>query len=121
MSPCGTYYISKDNDTTRTIATTIGLDDWKVLNDIEFNRRFYTKLTGNMLFKQGTVVKIPTNLCSRWKLDKAVDNHVEQLKAMATCSKCLKKEQPGDRDEMLLCDGECIEMTFVAIYDILCC
>ena len=71
-----------------------------------------------MLFKQGTVVKIPTNLCSKWKLDKAVDNHVEQLKAMATCSKCLKKEQPGDRDEMLLCDGKCVgnDLCCIIIY-----
>lgn len=38
-------------------------------------------------------------------VDNMIDNHVEEVKAMATCSKCLKKEQPGDVDQMLLCDG----------------
>ncbi|KAL7541871.1 hypothetical protein ACHAXR_011300 [Thalassiosira sp. AJA248-18] len=127
VSPCGTYYISNNNDTTMSIAAAIGLDDWKQFNTVEFNRRFYNKLTGRMVFKQGTVLKIPTQLCSKWKLTKVIDNHVEELAAMATCSKCLKKEQPGDKDAMLLCDGcdleihvSCAGLTDVPKGDFLC-
>ena len=46
---------------------------------------------------------------------------------MATCSKCLKKEQPGDADEILLCDGcdleihvSCAGLTTVPLGDWLC-
>ena len=75
------------------------------MNDIEFNKRFYGQITGNMTLKRDTVIKIPTSQCSKWKLSKLVDNQIEEIKAMATCFKCLIKEQPDDTDEMLLCDG----------------
>ena len=64
MSPCRTYYISNNNDTTISIAASIGLEDWKVLNDIEFNQRFYNWLTGGTVFKAGTILKIPPQLVS---------------------------------------------------------
>mmetsp|Transcript_32798 Transcript_32798/g.68981 ORF Transcript_32798/g.68981 Transcript_32798/m.68981 type:complete len:1630 (-) Transcript_32798:512-5401(-) len=127
ISPCENYYISNNNDCFKNIADKIGLDDWKVLNGVEFNTKFYGALKANTLLKQGTIVKIPTLLCSKWKLSKLVDNHVEEVKTMATCSKCLKKEQPNDMDEILLCDGcdleihmSCAGLTKIPIGDWLC-
>jgi hypothetical protein len=63
VSPCLTYYVANNNDTYIEIAGMIGLNgSWKLLNDVEFNKRFYGVLTGNTLLKSHTVVKIPTNL-----------------------------------------------------------
>ena len=47
-----------------SIAAALGMDDWKDLNKIDFNTRFYGKMTGKMLFKKGTVIKIPPTLVS---------------------------------------------------------
>ena len=38
-------------------------------------------------------------------MGKMVDNYVAEVKALATCYKCLKKEDPNDVDDMLICDG----------------
>jgi hypothetical protein len=105
VSSCLTYYVASNNETLPKIAEKLGLSSWKILNDIEFNKRFYGKITGNMTFKRDTVIKIPTSQCSKWKLSKLVDNQIEEIKSMATCSKCLIKEKPDDTDEMLMCDG----------------
>ncbi|KAL7534170.1 hypothetical protein ACHAXR_005696, partial [Thalassiosira sp. AJA248-18] len=110
VSPCQHYYICKTNDCYHSIADKVGLDDWKALNGVEFNTVLYGVLTANTQFQRGTIVKIPTIQCSKWKLSKMVDNHAEEMKMFATCSKCLKKEQPDDMDEMLLCDGCDLEM-----------
>lgn len=56
-----------------------------------FNRFCYGILTARQQLQKGTIVKIPTALCSKWKLNKLVDNHVAEVKEMATCSKCHKK------------------------------
>jgi len=105
VSSCLTYYVASNNENLPKIAEKLGLSSWKLLNDIEFNKRFYGQITGNMTLKRDTVIKIPTSQCSKWKLSKLVDNQIEEIKAMATCSKCLVKEQHDDSDEMLMCDG----------------
>ena len=105
VSSCLTYYVANNGDSLSKIAEKIGLSSWKLLNDVEFNRRFYGVLTGRTILKRDTVIKIPTSLCSDWKLSKLVDNQIEDIKTMATCSKCLKKERPDDTEEMLMCDG----------------
>ena len=105
VSSCLTYYVASNNENLPKIAEKLGLSSWKLLNDIEFNKRFYGQITGHMTLKRDTVIKIPTSQCSKWKLSKLVDNQIEEIKAMATCSKCLVKEQHDDSDEMLMCDG----------------
>ncbi|KAL7550676.1 hypothetical protein ACHAWF_013896 [Thalassiosira exigua] len=106
VSPCRTYYITVNNDTLAAVAEKLGMEGgWSKLNDVAFNRRFYGKLTGKLMLKAGTILKIDPARCSTWKLNKLVDNRVEEVKAMATCSKCGAKERPGDADEILLCDG----------------
>lgn len=91
VSPCQNYYITKNNDSYNSIADTIGLDDWRALRDMEFNTNFYGQLNASTQFQKGTIIKIPTVKCSKWKLSKLIDNHEEEIKEMATCSKCLKK------------------------------
>ncbi|KAL9179984.1 hypothetical protein ACHAXT_007954 [Thalassiosira profunda] len=76
VSPCETYYIANNNDSYGLIADKVGLDDWKELNNVPFNKRFYGKLSARVLLKKGTIVKIPRELCSKWKMGKLVDNHI---------------------------------------------
>ena len=65
ISPCQNYYIANNNDCYKDIADKIGLDDWKALNGVEFNKTFYGMLKAKKTgLKQGTIVKIPTLLVS---------------------------------------------------------
>ncbi len=104
VSSCLMYYVANRGDCLPSIAEKISLSSWRLLADIEFNRRFYGDLTRNMIIKCDTVMKTPTSLCSKWKLSKLVDNKIEHIMAMGTCSKCSREEQSDDTDDMLMCD-----------------
>jgi hypothetical protein len=93
VSPCQNYYVTKNNDTYISIAKMLGMEDWKQLATLPFNQRFYGKnsRTKSVLFQRNTVVQIPKTAASKWKMNKIIDNSREEIKAMATCSKCLKK------------------------------
>ena len=93
VSPCQNYYVTKNNDTYISIAKMLGMEDWKLLATLPFNQRFYGKnsRTKSVLFQRNTVVQIPKTAASKWKMNKIIDNSHEEIKAMATCSKCLKK------------------------------
>ena len=91
VSPCHHYYICQENDTYLRIAEKVGLDDWNLLNEIEFNARFYGLLSITRQLKKETIIKLPVAYCSKWQLSKLVDSHAEKVQAMATCVKCHRK------------------------------
>eukprot|EP00986_Skeletonema_menzelii_P019014 scaffold27052_cov169-Skeletonema_menzelii.AAC.2 len=96
VSGCQNYYVTKNNDTYKTIAEKLGLEDWKQLPNMTFNKRFYGQSNKRqVIFAPRTVIKIPKT-ASKWKLNKIVDNHQVEIQAMATCSKCLKKGELND-------------------------
>ena len=99
------YYICRNNDTYKSIAKKLGMKDWKILSIVNFNVKKYGLQGCVAAFKPNTIIRIPTNQCSKWKMDKLTDVEMEDLEAMATCSQCFKKEKECDTDEMLLCDG----------------
>ena len=103
------YYICQNNDTYKTIANKLGIKDWKILSRIDFNVKKYG-VQGCVAFRSNTIIRIPSDQCSNWKMDKLIDVEMEGLDELATCSKCRKKEKEGDTDEMLLCDGCDLEM-----------
>lgn len=105
IDPSRSYYICANGDSTHQICETVGLDDWRQLGKVEFNARFYGEMKASLQFQKGTIIKLPTKLCSKWKLSKLMDNHVEEVQEAGTCSKCGKKENPDDEDQMLICDG----------------
>jgi len=101
VSACQNYYVTKNNDTYKSIAEKLGMEDWRQLSKMPFNDRFYgqagkTKHKTCVLFAARTVIKIPKTAASKWKLNKIVDNYQEEIQAMATCSKCLKKGALND-------------------------
>ena len=127
IDPSGSYYICANGDSTHQISETVGLDDWRQLGKVEFNARFYGEMKASLQFQKGTIIKLPTKLCSKWKLSKLMDNHVEEVQAEGTCFKCGKKENPDDEDQMLICDGcdlevhvSCSGLTQVPEGDFLC-
>jgi hypothetical protein len=61
---CLTYYVANRGDCLPSIAEKISLLLWRLLADIEFNRRFFGNLTRNRIIKCNTVMKILTSLCS---------------------------------------------------------
>ncbi len=97
VSACQNYYVTKNNDTYIEIAKNLGMEDWKQLPKIPFNKRFYGQTNKRqVVFAARTIIKIPKTAASKWKLNKIVDNHHEELQALATCSKCLKKGELFD-------------------------
>lgn len=97
VSACQNYYVTKNNDTYTEIAKNLGMEDWKQLPAIPFNKRFYGQNNKRqVVFAARTIIKIPKTAASKWKLNKIVDNHHEELQALATCSKCLKKGELFD-------------------------
>ena len=93
VSACQNYYVTKNDDTYITIAKMLGIEDWKQLAKMPFNERFYGKTSRNrkVLFATRTIIKIPKLAASKWKMNKMVDNYHEEIQAMATCSKCLRR------------------------------
>ncbi len=125
------YYNCVKNDSYAKIAKYIGLDDWKQLSVIEFNVKRYNGIhTARAEFYRNSIIRIPTHLCSKWKMDKLVDDEKEQLQVLATCSKCHDVEKDGDDENgnpMLMCDGcdltihlKCAGLTSVPTGDWLC-
>lgn len=99
------YYITKNNDTFITVCAKIGLDDWKQLAEVPFNKIQYGNLSASRKFFPNYRIRIPTDLCSKWKMNQLMDDQQARLESKATCSKCLQQERPEDSDPMLMCDG----------------
>ncbi len=102
VSACQNYYVTKNNDTYKTIAEKLGMEDWKQLPNMPFNKRFYGQNNKRqVIFSHRTVIKIPKTSASKWKLNKIIDNSQVEIQAMATCSKCLKKGKLNDSLSLL--------------------
>eukprot|EP00984_Skeletonema_dohrnii_P003762 scaffold1299_cov117-Skeletonema_dohrnii-CCMP3373.AAC.7 len=124
VSACQNYYVTKNNDTYKSIAEKLGMEDWRQLSKMPFNDRFYgqagkTKHKTCVLFAARTVIKIPKTAASKWKLNKIVDNYQEEIQAMATCSKCLKKGELNDTvHSVLICTASFDISFFVSIHSL---
>lgn len=105
VCPNHAYYTCENDDTYVSVAEKLGLDDWKILSKVKFNVERYGVVTASQRFMTNSVFRIPTHLCSKWKVKKLVDAERAELESMATCSKCLKREQEDDAHPMLMCDG----------------
>jgi len=105
VCPNQAYYTCENDDTYVTVAGKLGLDDWKNLSKVKFNVERYGIVSASQRFMTNSVLRIPIHLCSQWKVKKLVDAEKAELESMATCSKCLKKEQENDTLPMLMCDG----------------
>ena len=99
------FYVTLNNESYTVVAAKLGLDSWRDLALVQENVDRYGELKANTTFKKDTLLRIPTDKCSQWKLAKLINRELQEINELAICGCCQVREKENDPDPMLICDG----------------
>ena len=105
-------YTTLHNESYVLVAAKLGMDNPQDLARVEENATRYGEKR-NTAFRKNTVIRIPSQFCSKWKLEKLLNHKWEDSETLGICEICHKKEDDDDDDDnsnsnsnpMLMCDG----------------
>jgi len=97
------WYCCEYGDTLTKIANKLGISYWKLIAELPENVERYGNIGSNSCLLKYTLLLIPTEKCSKWKLQ-GITKEANKQQAIMEREKCVDCGKETTRN-LLLCDG----------------